>query len=135
MIYKLCRRCKKTILHPASYCDKCLEKVNQDREKLKSIRESKYNKNRDPKYKAFYNSLDWRRLKDKKMMDEQYRCERCKRLATEVHHIKPIQTKQGWELRLDYKNLLAVCTTCHNKEHDRFGRKKVKKYETKTNSM
>lgn len=135
MIYKLCRRCKKTILHPATYCDKCLDKVNQDREKLKSIRESKYNKNRDPKYKAFYNSLGWRALKNKKMMDEQYRCERCKRLATEVHHIKPIQTKEGWELRLDYKNLLAVCVTCHNKEHDRFGRKKVKKDEAKTNSM
>ena len=54
MIYKLCRRCKRTIIHPAAYCDKCLDKVNQDREKLKSIRESKYNKNRDPKYKAFF---------------------------------------------------------------------------------
>ena len=127
MIFKLCRRCKRTILHPAIYCIKCLDAVNQEREKLKRIRESKYNKNRDPKYKAFYNSLEWRTLKDKKMMDEQYRCERCKRLATEVHHIRPIQTKHGWELRLDYKNLLAVCTTCHNKAHERFGRKKVKK--------
>ena len=33
------------------------------------------------------------------MMDEEYRCERCRRLATEVHHIKPIQTKDGWELK------------------------------------
>ena len=32
------------------------------------------------------------------MMDEEYRCKRCRRLATEVHHIKPIQAKEGWEL-------------------------------------
>lgn len=56
MIFKLCRRCKRTILHPSIYCIKCLDAVNQEREKIKSIRESKYNKNRDPKYKAFYNS-------------------------------------------------------------------------------
>ena len=32
-----------------------------------------------------------------------------------------IQTKAGWELRLDYNNLLAVCVDCHNK----FQRRKV----------
>ena len=61
-------------------------------------------------------------------MDEQYRCERCPKLATEVHHIKPIQTTEGWCLILDYNNLLAVCVDCLNKEHNRFQRKKVIKY-------
>ena len=45
-------------------------------------RENRYNKKRDLKYKLFYNSNDWKMLKDRKMMDEQYRCERCRGLAT-----------------------------------------------------
>ena len=62
-------------------------------------------------------------LKDRKLMNEQYRYERCRKLATEVHHIKPIQTKDGRELRLDYNNFFAVCVDCHYKEHNRFQRK------------
>ena len=59
MLYKLCRRCKKPITHPATYCSNCLP------------------------------------IKDKKMMDEEYRCERCRKLVIEVQHTKPIQTKIG----------------------------------------
>lgn len=127
MLYKLCRRCKKPITHPATYCSGCLPIIEEKQQQLLRERENRYNKKRDPKYKAFYNSNDWKLLKDKKMMDEEYRCERCRKLATEVHHIKPIQTKEGWFLRLDYNNLLAVCVDCHNKEHNRFQRKKVRK--------
>lgn len=100
MLYKLCRRCKKPITHPATYCSNCLPIIEEKRQVLLRERENRYNKKRDPKYKTFYNSNDWKLLKDKKMMDEQYRCERCPKLATEVHHIKPIQTKEGWTLRL-----------------------------------
>ena len=39
-------------------------------------RENRHNKKRDLKYKLFYNSNVWKMLKDRKMMDEQYRCER-----------------------------------------------------------
>lgn len=127
MIFKLCRKCKKPICHPATYCKDCLPIVEERKQEQLRERENRYNKKRDPKYKTFYNSIEWKLLKDKKMMDEQYRCERCKKLATEVHHMKPIQTDKGWELRLDYNNLLAVCVDCHNKEHNRFQRKKVKK--------
>ena len=60
------------------------------------------------------------------MQDEEYRCEECKRLATEVHHIKPIQVEKWWKYRLDYSNLEALCVKCHNKRHDRFKRKEIK---------
>ena len=49
----------------------------------------------------------------------------CQGLATEVHHIKPIQTRDGWDKRLEWENLEAVCTSCHNGRHpEKFGRRK-----------
>lgn len=128
-IYKLCRRCKKVIIHPASYCDECQKIVDAKKEELQKARDRKYNDKRDPKYKTFYNSNDWYVLKEKKLQDEQYRCEfkGCSKLAVDVHHIKPIQTPEGWELRLDYNNLEALCIEHHNFRHNRFQkRKKVK---------
>lgn len=51
-----------------------------------------------------------------------YKCEAhltsdCQRLAVEVHHKDPIQTPTGWNRRLDWSNLEAVCTVCHNLRH------------------
>ena len=43
------------------------------------------------------------------MMNEQYRYERCRKLATEVHHIKPIQTKEGKKMKL--KQIVCDGTT------------------------
>lgn len=127
MILKLCRKCKKVIKHPATYCDKCLPIINEKREQLKNEREKKYRNSKDPKYRKFYNSNDWKLLKNKKMQDSKYQCERCKKLAVEVHHIKPIQTEEGWVQRLDYDNLEALCLECHNFRHNRFQKKEVKK--------
>ena len=125
MILKMCRRCGGVVVYPATYCDKCNELVTQEREERAVIinrkANKKYDAKRDKKYVRFYNSIEWRMLKDKYMMDHQYKCERCKAIATEVHHVDPIQTPTGWERRLDYTNLLNVCTRCHNKEHNRFG--------------
>lgn len=87
----------------------------------------KYNKKRDPKYIRFYSSNEWRILSSKYRQDKGYKCECCGKIATEVHHIKPIQTDQGWERRLDYNNLKLVCLECHNKEHDRFQAKSRKR--------
>lgn len=124
MIYKLCRRCKTPIPHPLTYCSEC-QKVHEEKQiELQRERERRYNKKRDPKYKKFYNCNEWKILKEKKLQDEQYRCERCKKLAVEVHHKKPIQTDEGWELRLDYYNLESLCVDCHNYRHKRFQRKK-----------
>ena len=133
MIYKLCRKCKRPIIHPATYCSKCQVVINEKQTELQKERDRRYNKKRDPKYLQFYKSNEWKLLKNKKLQDEQYLCERCKKLATEVHHIKYIQTEEGWPLRLDYDNLEALCTDCHNYRHSRFQRRR-KSNETKTNS-
>lgn len=124
MILKLCNKCKKPISCIEKYCSKCLEIVNKQQEEYKSTRNSKYNKARDPKYKQFYNSKEWKLLKEKKLLDVQYRCERCGHIAVEVHHIRPIQINEGWILRLAYDNLEALCTDCHNYRHKRFQKKK-----------
>lgn len=126
MIYKLCRRCKTPIKHPSTYCSSCQEIFEAKQIELQRERDRRYNSKRNPKYKQFYNSNEWKVLKEKKLQDEQYRCERCKKLAVEVHHSKPIQTDEGWELRLDYYNLEALCVDCHNYRHSRFQRRKVK---------
>ena len=125
-IYKLCRKCQKVIIHPETYCSKCQKIVDAKKEELQKARDRKYNDKRDPKYKTFYNSKEWYLLKEKKLQDEQYRCEfkNCNKLAVDVHHIKPIQTSEGWELRLDYNNLEALCIEHHNFRHNRFQKRK-----------
>lgn len=133
MIIKLCAKCKKPVVYPDRFCKSCYEKYKTEIEENERLSDKRYNQARDKKYKNFYNSKSWNILKDKKMQDCNYKCERCKELgiklngkdviATEVHHIKPIQTDEGWILRLEYSNLKCVCTDCHNYYHNRFQKK------------
>lgn len=127
MLDKLCRRCKKIIKYPNTYCEVCKEIKDKEKEEVnkKYSKEAnkKYNKKRDPKYTKFYNSPDWKiRLAPKYMADKGYKCEVCGAIASEVHHKIPIKTDEGWERRLDYNNLKALCLDCHNNEHNRFKR-------------
>ncbi|MBC5996368.1 hypothetical protein EAI30_10240 [Romboutsia ilealis] len=128
MITKLCARCKVTIQYPQTYCDRCKEIVDKDKEEAKvkysKAANSRYNKKRDPKYVRFYNSMEWKILSKKYLQDKKYKCEDCGAIASEVHHIKAIQTEEGWLLRLDYNNLRCQCLECHNKKHNRFKRRK-----------
>lgn len=130
MLLKSCNRCGNLIPYGATYCNTCKPIVAAEREarmheaKLESNR--RYNKTRDPKYVRFYNSIEWRTLSTKYTQDKGYRCEKCGAIATEVHHIKAIQTSEGWELRLDPENLELLCKVCHNERHERF--KKRQKY-------
>lgn len=138
MLLKSCGRCGNLIPYGLSYCSVCKPIVEAEIEarRIESKRASnrRYNKTRDPKYIRFYNSIEWRTLSAKYMQDKQYRCEQCRAMATQVHHIKAIQTDEGWELRLDYNNLELLCTQCHNDRHNRF-RKRNKKNSPIRNSL
>jgi phage terminase large subunit-like protein len=70
---------------------------------------------RNPQSKAFYNSADWKRLRDHKLALVPW-CERCGdgTLAAHVHHKQPITTPDGWTHRLDLAGLMSVCVACHN---------------------
>lgn len=133
MLLKSCGRCGKLIPYGISYCSECRPIVEAEREarRLESKRESdrRYNKTRDPKYVRFYNSIEWRTLSAKYTQDKGYRCERCGKFATQVHHKQAIQTPRGWDRRLDYTNLELLCTQCHNDRHNRF-KKRVRHTST-----
>jgi len=130
MLLKACNRCKKLIRYGAVYCEGCAPIVEKEREArlLESRRSSnrRYNKTRDPKYGRFYNSGEWRTLSRARLQADGYRCVKCGKIASEVDHIKPIQTPEGWELRLDWGNTRSLCIDCHNERHNRFIKKRTK---------
>lgn len=131
-----CPRCNKLIPTGVAYCDACkpiaerqaAEAIERRAELRQKKYNAKYNQRRDPKYMQFYRSKDWRTLSRVKLQAAAYKCEAklegCTRLAVEVHHTQAIQTPEGWDRRLEWDNLEAVCTNCHNRRHDRFKCKK-----------
>ena len=128
MLLKSCGRCGALIPYGSAYCKGCTPIVKAEREAR--IQESRkrsnkaYNRGRDPRYTAFYNSGVWRSLAAKRLQDDGYRCVWCGAIATEVDHIVEIQTPEGWERRLDYTNTRSMCHACHDKRHKRFIKKK-----------
>ena len=128
-----CPMCKRLIPVGISYCDTCrpiaearaAAAVERKRQRYNRV----YNKRRDPKYIAFYRSKEWRTLSRTYLQAARYVCEAglvgCSKVAVETHHIKPIQTEEGWDLRLDWDNLEAVCINCHNGRHQRGRRKQA----------
>ena len=136
MLLKLCARCQKVIQAPNRYCDKCKEIVNKTIEENKQQSMSRYNKTRDKKYKTFYNSKDWKLLKEAYKNKHPY-CELCQeeakkqnkytiQITEEIHHKEPIQTPTGWLRRLEWSNLIALCHIHHNIMHDRFKKRRKK---------
>lgn len=135
MLLKACPRCKRMIPHGLPYCAECApiaaaQRAEAQERKAEHKRQKynqKYNRRRDPKYTAFYLSKEWKITSRTKLQQAKYKCEAklegCQGLAVEVHHIKALKTPEGWERRLDWDNLQAVCTACHNKLDKRFGAK------------
>lgn len=130
MIMKLCARCQKLIQAPNRYCDTCKVVIDKQVEQIKQKNNSRYNKQRNPKYSKFYNSKAWRTL-SKRYITKYYLCEECQKeaeikneyticLAEEVHHKEPIQTETGWLRRLEWNNLISLCHKHHDIAHKRF---------------
>ena len=122
-ILKACPRCRALIPQGLQYCAACAPLVEAQRAEYREHNAAKkaqrYNRRRDPKYLTFYRGKDWRMTSRAKLQEVNYRCELCGGLAVEVHHKKPIQTTAGWDERLEWTNLEALCTSCHNKRHER----------------
>lgn len=118
MLYNMCRKCRRPVKYPAAHCSSCVDQYAQEQIENKRVSGKLYSRTRDKKYIRFYNSADWKRLSAAFLQDKVYKCEglNCNKVATEVHHMKPIQTHEGWLLRLEWSNLKAVCVSCHNKE-------------------
>ena len=125
MIMKPCPRCKRMMPYGPAYCEACAPIAQAELEAIKERNAKKkmqqYNSRRDTKYLTFYRSKDWRRQSRAKLESVRYKCEAklegCTGLAVETHHIIPIQIPEGWDKRLEWENLEAVCTSCHNGRH------------------
>lgn len=94
--------------------------------------------------RKFYDSGEWKQLREEAKVRDNYECQPCKRagrvtidlgeysegakrkkIQLVVHHVKEIYHHP--ELALDLDNLETVCVECHNKEHGRdFKSKKLK---------
>lgn len=136
-VMKACPKCQKLIPIGWAYCPECKPIAEAEREAARERKAEyfrrkynrEYNTRRDPKYATFYRSKAWRATSKAKLQSVEYQCEGklkgCQSIACEVHHIEPIQTPSGWDKRLEWENLEALCTVCHNGRHpDRFTRKK-----------
>ena len=136
-LLKACPKCKKLIPQGQAHCATCAPIVEAARqakqelrtEQLRKAYNKNYNARRDPKFLTFYRSKAWKMTSRSKLQAAGYKCEAklegCTRVACEVHHIKPIQTEEGWELRLAWDNLEALCTACHNGRHPEKGKRKT----------
>lgn len=74
------------------------------------------------KYQHFYNSKSWHDLRNFKWQESNGLCELCLKdgiinEAREIHHIVPIN--ENWNKRLDYDNLIALCPSHHQEQHNR----------------
>ena len=72
------------------------------------------------KYNSFYCSREWQQLRQAKWVASDGLCEMCRakgiiKEAKEIHHKIPIE--EDWSKRLDYDNLIALCSDCHNQQH------------------
>ncbi len=88
----------------------------------------------------FYKCKEWLELKQAVLSESHYECIKCREKgkisrAEEVHHVQWV--KRHPELALsrtyqykgkEYKNLLPLCHSCHDKEHERFGNEKRKQF-------
>lgn len=101
-----------------SICEECAEKARR-RERRRDYKKEYESRSDDPKYRRFYRSKQWRMTSRLYAQQAGYRCEECGDIGTDVHHISPIQTEDGWSRRFDFSNLRLLCVRCHNDAHGR----------------
>lgn len=76
----------------------------------------KQNGEKTLKEQGFYHTSAWRRARRMALQRDKYLCQlktssRCTRVATEVHHVRPLESAP--ELALDLANLVSCCWFCH----------------------
>ena len=69
--------------------------------------------------KAFYNSIEWQKVREAVLKRDKYLCVKCGKPATEVHHKKHLSPENIWDvsISLNPDNLVSLCKDCHFEEH------------------
>lgn len=96
----------------------------------------KYVKHGKPKkLEKFYKSDKWHLARAIVIARANGLCERCGKVGKEVHHIirLTIDNVDDPEVSINPKNLILLCTECHNTEHHRFGKYKGYKFDAEGN--
>ena len=80
------------------------------------------NKTYHERYNSFYQSAEWKALRESRFAFAEGLCEMCRkkgivRAGREVHHI--VEISQDWSKRLDFDNTILLCSDCHNEQHER----------------
>lgn len=66
--------------------------------------------------RQFYNSKEWKRVRQYKRSLARGICEECGKAGWEVHHKIPLTLKNfdDVNIRIGLENLQLLCTSCHN---------------------
>lgn len=90
----------------------------------------------------FYKSVEFRHLKQEILEEQHYECQVCKEAgkitkADTVHHVQFVRKHPALALSKyytykgkQYRNLIAVCKSCHNKLHPEKNQSKKKEQFT-----
>lgn len=86
---------------------------------------------KSPQYIRLINTARWRRLRAHVIREANGMCRRCMKegrvsAATEVHHIRPVESAKDpqvmEQLAYDPANLIALCHDCHRLTHSELGK-------------
>jgi len=122
---KICPGCGKLIDYSIKYCNECADKY---REKNK-IRHKEYKANRtDKKEQKFYISKEWLVTRETIKARDKGLCKLCLskgniKYMNTVHHIEEL--KDCWDKRLDPRNLISLCESCHQEVHNQYKMNKL----------
>ena len=87
---------------------------------------------RNKDYIKLINCHRWRKLRNEQLKRNPL-CAICDDIATEVHHIKPVESEKEYDrmetLAYDPSNLQSLCHKCHSDIH--ISMKKQKRKQTK----
>lgn len=69
--------------------------------------------------KAFYNSKEWKTVREYCLLRDHHACVKCGKPAEEVHHIIHLTQENinNIKITLNPSNLICLCKDCHFKEH------------------
>ena len=90
------------------------------------------NNHRDDKeeFKRFYNSSKWQKCRRLVLERDNFVCVLCgEQVAEEVHHICKL-TRDNIDnpnITLNPDNLISLCKSCHNLQHERFNKEATKR--------
>lgn len=68
---------------------------------------------------AFYNSPEWRKVREYVLMRDNFLCVQCGEPAHDVHHKRHLNSHNLYntEISMNPDNLISLCKACHTRHH------------------